>query len=71
MIKVYMNAHRPKENKECNRFLCDFPRTSFLIWISNDVPNILSPVLTVPVWPRFAPVKDSRYTVMNRDTFPK
>ena len=33
--------------------------------------NSLSPVLTVPVWPRFTLVEDSRYTVMNRDTFPK
>ena len=31
----------------------------------------LSPVLTVPVWPRFNRVEDSRYTVMNRDTFRK
>ena len=31
----------------------------------------LSPVLTVPVWPRFTPVEDSRYTVINRDTFPQ
>ena len=33
--------------------------------------SFLSPVLTVPVWPRFTPVEDSRYTVINRDTFPK
>ena len=39
-----MNAHRPKENKEYNRFLFDFPRTLLLFWISNDLPNILSPV---------------------------
>ena len=30
-----------------------------------------SPVLTVPVWPLYTSVKDSRYTVMNRDTFSK
>ena len=29
----------------------------------------LSPVLTVPVLPRFAPVKTSRYTVIKRGTF--
>ena len=33
--------------------------------------TVISPVLTVPVWPRFTPVEDSRYTVMNRYTFPK
>ena len=31
----------------------------------------VSPDLTVPVWPRFTPVEDSRYTVMNRETFHK
>ena len=30
---------------------------------------VLSPVLTVPVLPRYTPVKDSRYNVMNWDTF--
>ena len=30
-----------------------------------------SPVLTVLVWPRLTPVKDSLYTMMNQDTFPK
>ena len=31
----------------------------------------LSPILTVPVEPRYIPMQDSRYTVMHRDTFHK
>ena len=33
-------------------------------------PKDLSPVFTVPVLPQFAPVKTSRYTVINRGTVP-
>ena len=33
--------------------------------------HFLSPVLTVPVRPRLTMVKDSRYTVINHETFPK
>ena len=40
-----------------------------LLQIAGKGPS-LSPVLTVPVLPRLAPVKTSQYTVINRGTFP-